>query len=142
MKLPRLFSSLLLSLILCAIMPSCKSGTNNTSSGVEANEYFAEITIDKLDSLKSLRPEYVLIDVRTPEETKEGMLEGAIEMNYFDGDFKDQLNELDKKQPYLMYCRSGNRSGKAMKIMQKLGFKHVINLDGGYELWKELNMPE
>lgn len=76
-----------------------------------------------------------LIDVRTPEEFREGKIFHAKNINYFDNDFSSKINELDKEKPVYLYCRSGNRSQKAAKKMQKLGFKHIIDLEGGYMNW-------
>lgn len=76
-----------------------------------------------------------LIDVRTPEEFREGKIYHAKNINYFDNEFVAKINELDKEKPVYLYCRSGNRSQKAAKKMKKLGFKHIIDLEGGYMNW-------
>lgn len=76
-----------------------------------------------------------LIDVRTPEEFREGKIYHAKNINYFDNNFETKINELDKSKPVYLYCRSGNRSQKAAKKMKKLGFKHIIDLEGGYMNW-------
>ena len=76
-----------------------------------------------------------LIDVRTPEEIKEGTIQTAFFANYFDVDFeKVATAQLNKSKPVYLYCRSGNRSGKACKILKEKGFK-VINVLGGYQQW-------
>ncbi len=76
-----------------------------------------------------------LIDVRTPEEYKEGKIFHARNINYFDNDFASKINELDKTKTVYLYCRSGNRSQKAARKMESLGFKHVVDLEGGYMNW-------
>lgn len=74
-----------------------------------------------------------VIDVRTPDEVKEGHLEGALHsFDFLSGEFDRRMEELDKEQTYYLYCRSGNRSGKAMEKMRDAGFKRVYNI-GGYE---------
>ncbi len=50
-------------------------------------------------------------------------------------DFKNQLTQLDKSKIYLVYCRSGNRSGQACLTMQGLGFNELFNLVGGTMSW-------
>lgn len=40
-----------------------------------------------------------------------------------------------------LYCRTGNKSAKAAAILDSLGFKKIINLDGGVERWKEAGLP-
>lgn len=80
-----------------------------------------------------------LIDVRSPKEIKEGAIKTALFANYFDADFYKQATEqLDKSKLVYLYCRSGNRSGKASKILQEKGFK-VVNVLGGYIQWEKEN---
>ncbi len=76
-----------------------------------------------------------LIDVRKPEEFAAGKLEGAINLNFYDKDFNEQIAKLDKDRPVFIYCKSGGRSGKSTKIMSKMGFKEVYDLEGGYDGW-------
>lgn len=80
-----------------------------------------------------------LLDVRTPNEIKDGFIATAIFADYFDTDFyKKATTQLDKTKPVYLYCRSGNRSGKASKILQEKGYD-VINVLGGYTKWKQEN---
>ncbi len=83
----------------------------------------------------------VILDVRTPEEFAEGHLEGAVMVDFYDDDFADQLAELDPNVPYLLYCRSGNRSGQTAEIMADLGFDSVADIDGGIIAWTEAGLP-
>ena len=69
-----------------------------------------------------------VLDVRTPEEFTEGHVNGAINLDYYDESFKGHLARLDKSKNYKLYCRSGNRSSKALEIMKSMGFKQVENL--------------
>lgn len=77
----------------------------------------------------------VIIDVRTPEEFEKGHLEGATMINFFDEDFDQQIAELPKDKEYLVYCHSGNRSGKAVKKMEEAGFTKAHNMTGGWSSW-------
>ena len=52
-------------------------------------------------------------------------------------DFREKIQELDRDKPVYLYCRSGNRSGKASKIMDELGFKEIVDLKGGYKAWSK-----
>jgi len=79
------------------------------------------------------------LDVRTPKEYAEGHLNGSINMNYFDKDFKNQVGKLYKAKPVYVYCHSGGRSSKAMSIMKSQGFATVYNLTGGYSAWKNIH---
>jgi len=87
----------------------------------------------KLDS-----GEYVLVDIRTPEEFKEGHIPGAtLNLDFYAPDFKDKVSKLDKNKKYLYYCRSGHRSGEASELAKEFGFTEAYELDGGINAWKE-----
>ena len=80
-----------------------------------------------------------ILDVRTPKEYAEGHVNGSVNINYFDKDFKDQVGKLDSTKPVYVYCHSGGRSSKAMNIMKSQGFKTIYNLTGGYAAWKNVH---
>ena len=86
-------------------------------------------------------PDFVIIDVRTPEELTEGYIENAINIDFYSETFRDELDNLDKDKNYLIYCRTGNRSGKALNIMAELSFKEVYNMLGGITEWKAEGLP-
>lgn len=79
----------------------------------------------------------VILDIRTPEEYAGGKLDGALNIDFYASDFSAQLDQLDKDSHYLVYCRSGNRSGQAMPVFEQLGFAKVDNLQGGIVAWYE-----
>ncbi len=83
----------------------------------------------------------VILDVRTPEEFAGGKLEGAVNIDFYAPDFRAQLNRLDRDAHYLIYCRSGNRSGRAMPVFEELGFRRVDNLQGGIVAWYGEGFP-
>lgn len=83
----------------------------------------------------------VILDVRTPEEFTEARLDGAVMLDFYREDFADRLAELDPDVPYLLYCRSGNRSGQTADIMKQLGFADVADVDGGIISWSAANLP-
>ncbi|RKR14047.1 rhodanese-related sulfurtransferase [Maribacter vaceletii] len=77
----------------------------------------------------------ILIDVRTPVEFAEGHLENAKNINWFDKNFEEQIKSLDKEETIYVYCKKGGRSAKAASLLDSLGFKNVINLQGGYDAY-------
>jgi phage shock protein E len=83
----------------------------------------------------------VLIDLRTPEELKQGKIPGAIVIDFFGPDFEPAIKGLDKKKTYLLYCAGGGRSGETAEIMEQLGFKKMYNLEGGFNGWVKKKMP-
>jgi len=78
---------------------------------------------------------FTILDVRTPGEYNVAHLEGAYMRNFYDSDFMQQLDSLNKDRIYLIYCQSGNRSGQAFTMMQNLGFSEVYNMLGGISAW-------
>ena len=84
---------------------------------------------------------FVIIDVRTPEEFNEGHIENAVNIDFNSETFKEDLDKLDKNKTYFIYCRSGNRSGRAIPIMKGLGFKEVYNLSAGMQEWIAEGLP-
>ncbi len=85
--------------------------------------------------------EFVILDVRTPEEVSQGYIDGAINIDFYSKTFRRDLNSLDKDKVYLIYCRSGRRSGRTLKIMEELGFKEVYNMVGGIKAWVKEGLP-
>jgi rhodanese-related sulfurtransferase len=78
-----------------------------------------------------------LLDVRTPDEVEEGYIPNATNIDIYLGqEFVAELEKLDKTKNYYVYCRSGQRSGQACAIMNKLGFENAFNLEGGFMNWE------
>ncbi len=84
-----------------------------------------------------------IIDIRTPQEYKAGHIKGAVLINFYDPNFAQNIEKagLDKQQPIYIYCRSGSRSGHAINIFKKLGFKEIHNLVFGINEWNQRGMP-
>lgn len=80
----------------------------------------------------------VLIDLRTTEElNKKGFIKGAKQIDYFGKNAEAEIKKLDKKKTYLIYCAGGGRSGECADLMKANGFKHVVNLEKGFDDWKK-----
>lgn len=76
-----------------------------------------------------------VLDVRTPAEFAEGHIEGATNVDFESASFASEVAKLDPSKPYLVYCRSGNRSGQAVAQMAGLGFANLWDLNGGIINW-------
>ena len=83
----------------------------------------------------------VVLDVRTPDEFAEGHLPGAILVDFYEPDFPSRLQALDPGVPYLVYCRSGARSGRTEQLMGQLGFADVTDVEGGILAWIDAGLP-
>ena len=86
-------------------------------------------------------PDFVIIDIRTPEEFTEGYIEGAINIDYYSATFEDELDSIDKNKMYLIYCEWGNRSGATLATMEGLKFMEVYDIKSGIEAWLTEGLP-
>jgi rhodanese-related sulfurtransferase len=105
---------------------------------------YQDITVHRaLHLIKRNRynPDFVVLDVRRGDEYAEGHLPNAININYKDSGFEQQLDSLDRNKTYLVYCVAGYRSKKTQRFMQSMGFTSVINMKGGIMKWKRKKYP-
>ena len=102
--------------------------SNNMAETVTATTFLAKNTDEKR----------VIIDVRTPEEYDSGRIRGSKNINFYSPTFTQEVDKLDKSKKYSVYCRSGNRSGQALALMEQLGFEDVIDLGGGVGAWTHI----
>jgi len=110
------------------------AGCSSSASGV-TNMNVSEF------SQKITETGVVTLDVRTPGEFAEGHIEGAQLIDFQSGNFENEISSLDKNATYAVYCRSGNRSGQAVKVMHDAGFHNVYNLNGGVIDWANAGLP-
>ena len=97
-----------------------------------------DITVTQADSLitaNSANPNFNILDVRTFNEYSDGHIQYAINIDYYSLTFRIQLDSLNKNDIYLVHCKSGGRSGKAIDTMQVLGFNLTYNMLGGMNAW-------
>jgi len=93
------------------------------------------------EKMEAEKAEFQLLDVRTRKEFKKGHLKNAININYYDKDFKEQLSILDKEKTTYVYCHSAGRSGRSMPTFKALGFKKVYDMDKGFSGWVKEKYP-
>ena len=93
----------------------------------------------KTDEFKNRMEEggYEIVDLRTPAEFEAGHLEGAYNIDFTASDIQDRISELDKEKKYLLYCRTGNKSGQTLDIMKEKEFIEVYNMLGGITEWND-----
>jgi rhodanese-related sulfurtransferase len=84
----------------------------------------------------------VVVDIRTADEHTAGHIPATtLVLDYYAPDFRDQLSRLDKNAAYLLYCRSGRRSGAALEVMAQLGFADARHIAGGITAWAAAGLP-
>ena len=86
-------------------------------------------------------PDFVIIDVRTPEEFEIEHIKGAVNINIRNESFKDDVKTLQRDKIYLVYCRTASRSARAFRIFQELNFQEVYHMLQGIVGWKEDGLP-
>ena len=86
-------------------------------------------------------PNVQLIDVRTKEEFASGHIKDAINIPITDVDFSERIQNLNKKEPVYLYCRSGSRSSKAANEISNLSFTTIYDIDGGIKNWQIIGLP-
>ena len=124
-----------ISLVMGLVTVGCQAQTaSNEVVNIDVNVADFAAGLDTIDNA-------LLLDVRTDAEFASGHLNGATQIDFYRDDFEEAIARLDKNQPVFVYCRSGNRSGKAAKQMKAMGFKEVYNLEGGIGAWARRNQP-
>lgn len=87
-------------------------------------------------------PNFIILDVRGPDEYAAGHVKNSVLIEVRSPDFKEKLEELDKNKKYLVYCKSGMRSRKATKIMDEMGFKNLCTMKKGFRNWVANELPQ
>ncbi|MEL3972267.1 rhodanese-like domain-containing protein [Rossellomorea oryzaecorticis] len=91
-----------------------------------------ELTTKEVEELlKNEKPN--IIDVREDDEVAAGKIPTAKHIPL--GSIESRMKELDKSKEYIMVCRSGGRSGRAVQLLESQGF-NVINMSGGMLAWE------
>ena len=118
---------LLISLLLTCIFHNCKQTPKAQSLKL--------ISTDEMIELMDTE-EIQLVDVRTPSEYNEGHVPDAQNINFYDENFDQQIETLDKSKPIIVYCKSGGRSAKCASKLVEKGFEKIYDLEGGFSQWK------
>jgi rhodanese-related sulfurtransferase len=95
------------------------------------NDAYENLDAREFLTKASAAPDAVLLDVRTAGEFNTGKIEGAINLDFFDSKFAERVGKLDKEKSYFVYCRSGQRSANACRVMHNAGFTKLYNMAGG-----------
>ena len=126
--------------IMCYLVAAFGIAAFTAAASVAADKIADVNPAKALDIIKNNK-NVMIIDVRTPGEYNEGHFEGAINLDYNGGVFKEKISGYDKNNAYVLFCRSGRRSKAALDIMKELGFKEVYNIEGGMLKWNEEKLP-
>lgn len=136
--------TILFALSLAFGLVACKNNTTANTNSTSTTS--AAATATKVVSAKDFvdmivkmdKKDYYIIDVRTKAEADAGMLVDAINIDFQSPNFEEELAKLDKSKTAFVYCQGGVRSAKACKVAEKLAFKAIFDMDGGYNAWMKL----
>ncbi len=92
------------------------------------------LSVQDLKGMMDRKEKIELFDVRTPEERKIAVIEGARHLDDAGGEY---LQSLPKTTPVVMLCHHGVRSRAAAEKVLKMGFAKVYNLEGGIDAWSQ-----
>lgn len=113
-------------------LTACNSSNQNGLKDLPASEFQSSIAEDDQKQI---------IDVRTKSEFESGHIEGAQHMDVQSLEFTEKVAGLNKDKTVFVYCLSGGRSSAAANQLQSMGFKSIINLQGGILAWNAAQLP-
>ena len=107
----------------------------------DAKSRVREINIDQYQQMKQSGEDHLLVDVREESEWAAGHAAGALQLGkgIIERDIEAKVPDHDKK--LILYCGGGFRSALVADNLQKMGYKNVISLDGGWRAYSESGLP-
>ena len=107
-----------------------------SATAADIQQVTAEQVRDIIESDKPL----IIVDIRTPAEFEAGHIAGAINVDFLDVNFHENIKKLvassDKEKPWVLYCRSGNRSSLALPIIEHEVKGRVYHMNQGIVSWQ------
>lgn len=117
--------------------PAAEAGQKAVSPA-ESTVYTSYTPVQTMDLIKQ-KKDLLIIDVRSPEELREGKIDNSTLIPFMDimrGNYT-----IPQDRPLLLICAVGGRSYAAMQILAHKGYKEIYNLQGGIAAWKQANLP-
>lgn len=107
----------------------------------DARGRIEECTIRDVEKMRADGESFELVDVREESEFAKGRLPGArhIGKGVIERDAEAKLPDPDAR--IVLYCGGGYRSALAADNLQKMGYRNVVSMDGGYRGWTEAGLP-
>ncbi len=123
-------SGVVFALLIAAFALIASRGTTSTAQHLSPSDYqtqFAEVNAP-----------YLLVDVRTADEFATGHIHGAVNIPL--DTVNDNLSQISRTEPVVVYCHSGNRSAQAVQLLSKAGYTNIYDL-GGINAWTSQGFP-
>lgn len=102
---------------------------------------YTELTAAQAAMRLETDPTIVVLDIRTPREYASGHIEGAINIDFYEDDFLNNLQLLDPSATYLVHCAVGGRSRAAERAFAAAGLANVLHMTRGIEDWRRQGLP-
>jgi rhodanese-related sulfurtransferase len=127
--------------VLLSAAPGCAGEVRPATSGEPWVKEVASQEAFKLIQGNQGKPDFIILDVRTPEEFAEGHIAGALNISTRQLTFNEEIKKLNRNYTYLVYCRTGSRSIEAVNTMGELGFKRIYHMVNGITEWTAAGLP-
>lgn len=123
------------------VLPALPTLAMAKSTGGEAVAGVLDVTVEEASDLIQGGAGVVVLDVRTPAEFAEGHIEGAVNLDVMSDTFIEDLAKLDKGARYVVHCRSGKRSAKAVEAMKAAEIQSIAHMNSGMNGWSAAGLP-
>ncbi len=100
-----------------------------------------EVNSKEVSSMLQKDSKLIVLDVRTPDEFKEGHIKGALNIDIHESDAFNKIDKLKRNATYIVYCRTNHRSGMAVDHMMKSGFRNIYQMMDGFPGWAANKLP-
>jgi len=118
-------------LVLAVMFTACQSGDKGTVSAEEMRH-----VLDKASFAKGIKQSgVVVVDLRAPFDYEQAHIDKAINVYFFDPEFKYKILELQRDKKYYLYGKNMVTAERAMDFMNRNEFQHVYILQEGWEGW-------
>ncbi|MDN4186499.1 MAG: rhodanese-like domain-containing protein [Dehalococcoides mccartyi] len=135
-----LIAVLALLLTFCGVFTGCDTGSAVDDANLPSVQNISVAEAKALIDRNAVSADFIILDVRTPSEYAQGHIPGAVNLDYY-ASFEASLSAFDKTKTYLVYCRTGNRSASAARLMLDNGFAAIYNMQGGINAWISGGLP-
>lgn len=137
--------------LLFLFLAACSNDTSQTNAKLDADTaakgaavesqatVYSSYPPDKIMELIQSKNDLLIIDVRSPQELREGKIANSTLIPFWDimkGNYS-----IPQDRPLLLICAVGGRSYAAMQILAKKGYREIYNLQGGIDAWKKAKLP-
>lgn len=130
----KMIKYIIIVLAILVLLAACKSEKTGRDNGTEISA--TDLSIDEAKELIENQEDLFILDVRSKDEYDAGHIEGAVLIPL--GELEGRLGEVVelKDKPVLVYCRSGNRSSQAVKILLNNDFSQIYHMKDGFMNYK------